>query len=107
LVQKFSENSLKAKAQYELHVTNEAAIKTMPAADKNRAEEKAKVKNLEGYVFDASYGSYVAVLKYCSDQSIREQMYQDCSSFASSGEFDNRDIIIKMLNLRHQKAAII
>ncbi len=46
-------------------------------------------------------------MKYCSDADIRKYFYEARIQFASSGKYDNREIILKILKLREEKAHIL
>lgn len=107
LWQKFSMNVLDDKKWYKLWITNEKIIRDMPTDDKDRAKELAKANKKEWFIFDASYGAYASVMKYCSDKALRKKMYADFNAFASTGEYDNRPLILEILTLREQKAKLI
>lgn len=46
-------------------------------------------------------------MKYCSDENIRKHFYNARIQFASSGQYDNRENILKILALREEKAHIL
>ena len=79
----------------------------MPEDDKQVAQKKAQEKKKEGFLFDASPSSHSAIMKYCSDEKIRKHFYEARIQFASSGQYDNREIILKILKLREEKAQIL
>lgn len=51
--------------------------------------------------------SFVSVMKYCSDRSIREHFYTSAVSRATSGEFDNRPIVLELLRLRKEFSELL
>ncbi len=107
LSQKFSMNVIDDKKWYELRIANEKLIHDMPSDDKKRAEQLAKKAEKSWYLFDASYGAYASVMKYCSDKALRKKMYTDFNAFASEWEHDNRPLILEILSLREKKAQLI
>jgi hypothetical protein len=46
-------------------------------------------------------------MKYCSSSKIREDFEKFDYTTASFGKFDNREIILKMLQLKDKKAKIL
>lgn len=46
-------------------------------------------------------------MKYCSDPEIRKHFYETRISFATSGKYDNRSIVLDILHLRDEKAKIL
>lgn len=47
------------------------------------------------------------ILSYCSNSKIREDFAKAMNSFASSGELDNRPLILEILKLREEKARLL
>lgn len=48
-----------------------------------------------------------AVLKYCNDSGIRKQIAQQKELWATSGEFDNRPLVLQLLKLNQDKAKLL
>lgn len=120
LSQKFSNNVLDDRKSFEYIITDKSLISEMPEDDKQGAKKKYEEKYAEilspldmgriekgGFLFDASAASYTAIMKYCSDESIRKHFYEARIQFASSGDYDNSEIILKILKLREEKAQIL
>jgi len=107
LTQKFGNNVLDSKKEFEYIITDDKIISDMPDDDKEVARKKAKEKGNEGFLFDASHASYSAIMKYCSDTEVRKYFYDARNQFASEGRYDNREIILEILTLRQEKAKIL
>lgn len=107
LSQKFSNNILDDRKNFEYIITDETSISEMPEDDKSVAQKKAEEKWKKWFLFDASAASHAAIMKYCSDANIRKHFYEARIQFASSGKYDNRQNILTMLKLREEKAHIL
>lgn len=107
LTLQYGQNALAAKNAYTLNITDVKELAGVPAADLEIAKEKAKAKGLKGYVFDLSYPSSSAILKYADNRELRHTLYMNSCNVADGGEFDNTDIIIKILHCRHQMAQLL
>lgn len=106
---KFGQNVLKEQNEYTLHISDSSAISRLPASVLEVAKEKAQEKDLSGYIFDFSFPSYTAIMKYCDDREIRQKMYQDRQRlcFDPNKETHNIDIVSKIVTLRKQIAALL
>lgn len=105
---KFNDNVLAETNNYKLHVTEEAKLKGLPESAREAAKEAAKEKGLEGYVFTLHFPSYYAVMSYAEDRELRKELSiaYGKKSFQNN-EYDNQDIIKKIVNLRHQRAQLL
>ena len=61
-------------------------------------------KGQEGYRFTLQQPSYVAVMSYADDASLREQIYRAYNARAATGQYDNRGLVAEILKLRREKA---
>jgi oligopeptidase A len=104
---KFAENVLDATNAFELVITDEKQLAGLPPSAVEAARESAKAKSLDGWRFTLQAPSYTAVVTYMADREIREKMYRAYSTRASSGAFDNRAILLRILELRRAKAALL
>lgn len=105
--EKFSLNIIDCKKEFFYHLESQTALSEMPKEDISSAEKEAKNRKLKGFVFTLSPPSYMAIMKYCSDTKIRKIFYEKYHSIASSGKYDNRPLVLKILKLRKEKAAIL
>lgn len=107
LHQKFSNNVLDAEAEFSYLVEDENILLEMPQDDREVALKKAEKQEKVGWLFDASRWSYSSIMTYCSDSNVRQHFSQTKNQFASSWAYDNREIVLKILQLREEKAHIL
>jgi len=105
---KFDENLLEETNSWELHITEIADIEGLPGNLVEMAASEAKSRNKQGWVFTLHYPSYIPFMQYSSRRELREKMLKAYSSRAFRGnEHDNRDIILRMANLRLELAGML
>jgi peptidyl-dipeptidase Dcp len=105
---KFSENVLKATNKYELWVDNDEALKEIPSNVLEEAKAKAVKKGkADSYFFGLDAPTYTAFMTYCSDTHLREKMWRAYAQRAVGGEFDNRSILKRIVELRQKRAQLL
>lgn len=104
---KFSENVLDATNAWELVLSDEASLRGLPPQAVAMAKASAQSKQADGWRFTLQAPSYMAVMTYLDDTAIREQMWRAYNVRAASGEHDNRALIVKILELRREKAVLL
>lgn len=104
---KFFQNTLRATNAYEKIVTDETLLKGMNESGLAAAKNKAKSKGVEGWLFDLSAPSYSSLMKYADNRSLREEIYRAYNTRAISGEFDNRQVIKDIVNIRREIALLL
>jgi len=104
---KFGQNVLDATNAYELVVEDEGKLRGLPARAIEAARESAKAKGVEGFRFTLQAPSFIPVLTYLDDRSIREQMYRGFNTRAASGQYDNRGLVAEIIELRRKKASLL
>jgi len=106
--QKFRNNIIDSKKQFFYEFKNSAGLEEMPKTELEAAKMEAKQRKSKAeYVFTLSPPSIQAILKYCSDRSIREIFYKKNLTTASEGKYDNRPLVLKILQLRQKKANLL
>lgn len=103
----YSENLLKATQAFTLHVTDGERLKGMPELSLEAAKQAAAARGKDGWVFTLDAPSYVPFMEYCPDRELRRQMSMAFGSRAFGGEFDNRDLVLRIARLRHQRAHML
>jgi len=103
----FNQNVLNATNSWYKNVTSKKDLKGIPEADLAIAKEKAKEKKLKGWVFDLSYPSFLAVMKYADNRELRKEMYIHNGSKAFGGEYDNSKNIKEILMCRDKIAKLL
>jgi oligopeptidase A len=104
---KFSEHVLDATNAWELVIADEAALKGLPPAAVGAARASAQSKSVEGWRFTLQGPSYMAVMTYLDDRSVREQVWRAYNSRATADPFDNRGLMATILELRREKARLL
>lgn len=98
---KFEENVLEETNSFSLEITDKDDLAGLPEGVIEMAGMEAKKRQKEGWVFTLHYPSYVPFMQYSEKPHLREKMLKAFSSRAYRGnEFDNREIILKIVNLR-------
>lgn len=104
----FGQNSLKETNQFEMLLTEKADLAGLPQSVIDAAAAKAKSKGKEGWMFDLSAPSYIAFMKYSSRRDLREKLYMAYNTKGvKGGEFDNKENVEKIVNLRLQIANLL
>ena len=104
---KFGENVLNAVNAYTKVVTDKQQLSGIPESALAVAREKAKAKGQDGWLFDLSMPSYLAVLTYADNRELRKEMYMHYNSRAFGDEFDNQSTIKEILTLRDSIAKLL
>lgn len=107
LTTKFSENVLDATNSFEYLITDEARLAGLPPSAIAAARQSAESKGLDGWRFTLQAPSYIPVLTYMDDRSVRETLYRAFATRAASGPHDNRENVVKILALRQEKAKLL
>jgi peptidyl-dipeptidase Dcp len=104
----FSENLLKATNAFELWITEEKDLDGLPEGAREAAAQAAVQKNKPGqWLFTLNAPSLIPFLTYAKNRDLREKIWRATSSKCFGGEFDNRDIILKIIRLKYQRAQIL
>lgn len=104
----FGEHVLADTQVFSLHITDELELDGLPDSVKTAAEDLAKSKEKEGWLFTLDYPSYVPFMKFSTQRGLREKMYK---TFTSKGfqknENNNEAIVLDIVRLRHQRAQLL
>ena len=112
LSSQFSNNVLDATQAFTVNITDEAQLSGLPESAKEAAKALAEEQNLSGWLFTLDFPSYLPVMTYCDNRELREKMHTAFVTRASdqgpnAGEYDNSDIMLEILNLRHELAQLL
>ncbi|MCE0558339.1 oligopeptidase A [Motilimonas sp. E26] len=112
LASQFSNNVLDATLAWQKQITDVNELSGLPESAIQAAQELAKSKDLDGYLFTLDIPSYLPVLTYADNRSLREEMYQAFVTRASdqgphAGQRDNSGIIDETLALRHELSQLL
>ena len=106
---KYSENVLDSTNAYELVIRDEARLAGLPESGIVAARASAESKGIEqpAWRFTLHAPSYIALMTYLDDASIRKQVYHANVIRATEESRDNRPIIDAILRLRKEKANLL
>lgn len=108
LSQQMNRNVLADNNNYILHITNREDLSGLPENVVAAAQDEAKERGLEGWVFTLAYPSFGPFITYADNRELREQMWRAYNSRGNRGnENDNNDVIRKMTYLRYQQAHLL
>ena len=103
----FSKNVLAATNAYTLNITDEADLAGLPEYVRTMAAETAADKGLEGWAFTLDAPSYSPFLQYSEKRELRKQIWTAYNTRALGGEFDNTEVVRKIVDLRIKIANIL
>ncbi|MGB1198598.1 MAG: oligopeptidase A [Thalassotalea sp.] len=108
----FGNHLLDATHAYQVNITDESDLAGLPDSAKEAAFALAKEQEKEGWLFTLDIPSYLPVMMYSENQSLREQLYKGYVTRASdqgpnAGEFDNSNTMVELLTLRHELSQLL
>ncbi|HEY8399914.1 MAG TPA: M3 family metallopeptidase, partial [Cytophagaceae bacterium] len=105
----FGENVLKETNEYQMEVTDEKDLSGLPEQVKEAAAMTAKERGKEGsWIFTLQFPSYIPFMTYADNRALREKMFRAYGSKAFKGDDkDNKEIILKMVRLRKERANLL
>lgn len=108
LTLQFDQNALKDENRYQMSLTDERDLSGLPESTREAAAALAKEKGKEGWLINLSAPSYVPFMRYSDRRDLREKLYRAFMSVGNKGdEFDNKDIIRKIVNIRLEIARLM
>nr|WP_250850245.1 M3 family metallopeptidase [Acinetobacter sp. ANC 5378] len=106
----FSNHVLDATQAYFKPLTEEQ-LKGLPQSSIDLLKQYGQQRELEQPVATLDIPSYLAIMTYADDRSLREELYKAYTTRASDQsehtEFDNTKIIEEILSLRHEMAQLL
>lgn len=104
----FGENVLAETNAYELHLTNEDDLKGLPEGVVEGARSLAKNHDKEGWIFTLDIPSYLPFVTYAENRELRKELSIAYGKKAfQNNEFDNQQNVLKIANLRHERANLL
>jgi oligopeptidase A len=104
---RFGQNVLDATAAWELVIDDERALAGLPPSAIEAARQSAEQKGKAGFRFTLQAPSLIPLLTYLDDGSIRQKVYRAYNTRASSGDTDNTPLLLDILRLRSEQAALL
>ncbi|MFA7202047.1 MAG: M3 family metallopeptidase [Candidatus Paceibacterota bacterium] len=104
----FGENVLAETNNYQLHITNEEDLRGLPSQAKEAAKERARLKNMDGWIFTLDLPVYSSFVTYIENRELRKEMTIAFGkrSFQNNA-YDNQENIKKIVSLRHERAQLL
>lgn len=109
LATQFSNNAMDATDAWSALIEDANQLKGLPASAKNALAENAKRKDQSGWLLQLDFPSYMPVITYADDRSLRQTIYEAFVTRASdqgpmAGQYDNSAIMIELLQCRQTQA---
>ena len=104
----FGNNVVAETNAYQLFITDENELKGLPESAKAAAKEEATAAGRpEAWLFTPKRTSFTPVLQYCENRELRKELLMAYTTRGNhDNEFDNKDIIVKTMQLRVEKARL-
>lgn len=108
LTLQFSQNLLKERKAFEMHITDEEQLDGLPDTARDAARMEAKQREKDGYVFTLDFPSYSAFLTYSTKRELRKKMYMAYNTLCTKDNSENNiDICKRLINLRREIAQML
>lgn len=112
LTNQFSNNVLDATMAWSKHVTNEKDLAGLPESALALAMQTAQQRGETGYMITLEFPSYLPVMTYCENQSLRQEAYEAYVTRASergpyANQWDNSQVMGEILRLRHEQSRLL
>ncbi|MBV7270289.1 M3 family metallopeptidase [Winogradskyella luteola] len=105
---KFGEHILAETNKFEMHLTDESDLSGLPEGAKEAAKQLAESKGKKGWLITLDYPSYIPFMTYADNRDLRKKLSK---AFGSKGfkndNLDNQDIVLRIANLRFQRAQLL
>lgn len=104
----FSQNLLKEKKDFILHVTQEKELAGLPESQRQAAALAAKERDLDGWVFTLDFPSFSPFMQFSENRELRKQMYMAYNTVCTKdNEQNNIDICKRLINIRREVAQLL
>ena len=103
----FGQNVLAATNKFIMNLEDSSLLEGLPQFVIDGAAEEAKQRELNGWVFTLHGPSYGPFMQYSTNRELREKMWKANNSKSFNDEFDNREIIQKIVELRMNRARLL
>jgi len=112
LSSKYSENVLDCTQAWTKKFESASDLEGVPASSLAAAKQAAEAKGFDGYLLTLDIPCYLAVITYCENRSLRQEMYTAYSTRASeqgpcAGEWDNTPLMNEILALKDELAKLL
>ncbi len=104
---RYAQHVLDATNAFELVVDDPGQLSGLPEAALDAARESASLSKRAGYRFTLQAPSYVPAITYLDNRHLRERLYRAYNSRAVGGPTDNTPLLLRILQLRREKAKLL
>ena len=104
----FGNNVVAETNAYQLFITDEAELNGLPESAKAAAKEEATAAGRpDAWLFTPKRTSFTPVLQYCENRELRKELLMAYTTRGNhDNENDNKEIIVKTMQLRVEKAQL-
>ena len=103
----FSQNVLDATNQFEFVATSLEQLKGLPESAIALGKASAESKGVGGWRFTLQAPSFIPIMTYLEDRSVREHFYRAYNLRCTQGPLENVSLLYKILELRQKKADLL
>lgn len=104
----FSQNVLKEKKAFKLHITDEKQLEGLPATVREAAATTAKEYELEGWVITLDAPSYGPFMMYSTQRELRKQLYMEANTLCIKDNAENNlEVCKRLINLRREMVQLL
>ncbi len=108
LTLQFSQNVLKERKAYELHITDPQQLDGLPATAREAAQIAAQERGKEGYIFTLDAPSYTPFMTYSTQRALRQEMYMAYNTLCIKDNSENNLAVCqRLINLRRELAQLL
>ena len=106
---KFGRNVLAENNRYQLIIERESDMSGLPESFIQQAKVTADECGLSGkWVFTLHQSSVMSFLQYAEDRGLRREIWEAYQNRGNNEDtYDNKDIVIEVVNLRRKKAQLL
>lgn len=105
---KFSQNLLKETNAFTLHIKDREQLDGLPETSIDAAEQEAKERGKEGWIFTLQSPSYGPFMTYSTQRALRKKMFMAYNTRGiRNNKSNNIEICKRMVNLRRELAQMM
>ena len=112
LTKQYAEHVLDSTNAWDLVITDEAQLAGLPESALAAAAANARAKGLAtdtqpAWRFTLHFPSMFPVMQHAHDNALRRKVWEASTRVGGYGDYDNTSLVWRILELRHEKAAIL
>lgn len=97
----YQQNCLANTNGFQMVLTEKEEVAGLPETALEAAQEAAKARKVNGYLFNLQAPSYTAFMRYADNRSLREKLYYAYNAQGNQkNSSDNTEIVKKIVNIR-------